>query len=148
MFKIINCTLHREIFGMSKIVFNIIEFLISFSCTMFARKSVFLIKNLKWIFCPQIFCNHLRILQQKALTPYFTGNYITCLYFNWSIIFRPQFQLEEEPIKTFGVEEYISTKYFTPFDHKSLAPDPPNPKMGCTIVTQLSSSRPGQHQRL
>ena len=60
--------------------------------------------------------------------------------------FRPEFSLEEEPIRTFGVEEYISTKYFTPFDHSSMAHDPPNPRMGCTIVTQLASSRAGQAQ--
>lgn len=50
-------------------------------------------------------------------------------------------------MKTFGVEEYISTKYFTPFDHKNMSNDPANPKMGCTIVTQLANSRPGQNKK-
>ena len=60
---------------------------------------------------------------------------------------RPEFSLDEEPIRTFGVEEYISTKYFTPFDHTSMANDPPNPKMGCTIVTQLASSKTVQGEK-
>ena len=42
------------------------------------------------------------------------------------------------------MEEYISTKYFTPFDHTSLDNEQPNPRMGCTIVTKLSNAKPGQ----
>merc|ERR1712013_869772 len=64
-----------------------------------------------------------------------------------SLFNRTELRIGDESMKTFGVEEYISTKYFTPFDHKNMSNGPANPKMGCTIVTKLANSRPGQNKK-